>query len=140
MSKTNQELRQRVEAQGKKLAEQAEVIEKLSQSVESLERKSIGVAPSPTRSPVNYLDFVSMDPRTVADLALPDRLVRDIFAEAHGGARPAGEPAKKVVRGTGYSEPNPLSAPPGIDKVDELCKAQDAQDLAERMRKLGGKG
>jgi len=40
----------------------------------------------------------------------------------------------------GYSEPRPLSPPPGIRWVDAQLDAQDAKDRAELARKLGALG
>jgi len=143
MADTNETLRRKVEEQGRKLAEQSELIEKLTQAMEALERRSLGTPAPPSRhQPIDYTANMGLPPSAVLEMVkvVPDGLLQGIVQDhLRRGPVEAGEPAKEVVRGTGYSEPNPLSAPPGIDKVDELCKAQDAQDLAERMRKLGGK-
>jgi hypothetical protein len=39
-------------------------------------------------------------------------------------------------RGTGWVEPRPLEAPPGIEHVDRLVDAQDRIDRAELIAKL----
>jgi predicted XRE-type DNA-binding protein len=42
----------------------------------------------------------------------------------------------QIQRGTGWQEPNPLSAPPGVPIMDRLMDMQDAIDKADLERRL----
>jgi hypothetical protein len=73
-------------------------------------------------------------------LAVPDEVIRDIANDARRGLSQsqsliAPERSKRSEpqrRGTGWSEPKPLTQPPGIALIDAMCEAQDAKDRAKR--------
>ena len=79
-----------------------------------------------------------------ASKAVPDDLVRDLvrdFRNPPPGPSSIASPSKPKVepeKGTGWSEPLPLSNPPGVDLADRLMDQQDQIDRVRRKRMLKG--
>ena len=79
-----------------------------------------------------------------ASRAVPTSLVQDIVSDFRRGvAQPSSiaAPSKPKVepkKGTGWSEPLPLSNPPGVDLADRLTDQQDQIDRIRRERMLKG--
>jgi hypothetical protein len=99
--------------------------------------------------PRDWTAGATMDRETKRELAksFPADLVRDLRSDAlkpnpvtgtsqaqlsqdHGGGR------VQIQRGTGWQEPNPLGAPPGVALADRLMDMQDAIDKADLQRRL----
>ena len=87
-------------------------------------------------------------PRSVVEemaRAVPDHVMKNIAmrdARAPTGPSSAGVvPSSQQVRGTGggrgsgWSEPTPLSNPPGVNWADRLMDHQDAKDRAELIER-----
>jgi hypothetical protein len=139
MPATNEQLRKKLQEQEAHIRNQDKLISSLAKSVEEMQRKALGVTPAPSKQqPVNYLDYVSMSPEALRDLAraVPDRMVSDILRDNRASPVEAAEPSKPVKMGSGWQEPTPLSAPPGIELADRLVDAQDARDKVEMVRRL----
>ena len=74
--------------------------------------------------------------------AVSNKLMRDIVADSY--ARPTGPSsiiptdrnAEPVKHTNGWQDAKPLTPPPGIELVDRLVDAQDAQDKRERARRV----
>jgi hypothetical protein len=87
-------------------------------------------------------------PSVVRDWAvIPEDIVRGIVQDRHAPTGPSSAGASGTVgrvssnpgiAGSGWSEPRPLSNPPGTHLVDALCIADDVRQRAELKRKLGG--
>jgi len=141
MADTNETLRRKVAEQAKQIEEQGKRIEKLSAAMESLERRSIGTPPSPSRhQPIDYTAQFTLPPSAVRDMvaAVPDAMVASIVHDNRSGPVEASAPTK-VQRTSGWTEPAPLSGVPGLEQIDAIGETQDAIDKLELMRKLGGK-
>jgi hypothetical protein len=141
MAATNEELRKKLAEQEAHIRNQDKLISGLSKSVEDLQRRSLGHSPSPapSRAPVDYTEqFSALPPSAVRDMvaAVGDRMVADIVQDQRGRAAPSAEPSKPVTKTSGWQEPRPLSAPPGIALADRLVDQQDALDKAEAVAKL----
>jgi hypothetical protein len=115
-----------------------------------------GKPPAPFKSepyqPRDYTAGASMDRETKRELAkaIPDDLARDLRADLARGNPITQSPAQltpdrdggrvQIQRGSGWAEPNPLSAPPGVQIMDRLMDMQDAIDKRDLARRLGTKG
>jgi hypothetical protein len=71
--------------------------------------------------------------------AVPNRLVRDIVADAYRGISqsasmlpPSREPPKP--KGTGWVDAAPIGQPPGVKIIDQMCEAQSRCDCAAAVR------
>jgi len=90
-------------------------------------------------------------PSMVRDWAvIPEHIVKGIREDRHAptgpnyqGAIPSSQSVSNVHTGgapgggTGWSEPRPLSNPPGINWVDAQLIADEVRQRAELKRKLG---
>jgi hypothetical protein len=74
--------------------------------------------------------------------AVPDDVVRSLVSDfRRGPSQPssiAGAPTVQAKQGSGWSEPLPLSNPPGVDLADKLMDQQDRIDRIRRERMLNG--
>jgi hypothetical protein len=117
----------------------------LERKVAELERANAPTPPPPEWTPPpNPLDRLSMPRSVVREMAqaCPDSFVKDIVGDhrAPSGPSAAGViPSSQQmtnVRGTsgrgGWSEPTPLSNPPGVSWVDALAIADDVRQRAEK--------
>ena len=87
-------------------------------------------------------------PSVVRDWAvIPDHIVKGIREDRHAPTGPSSAGASgQVTRvssdpgipGSGWSEPTPLSNPPGTNWVDAIAIADEVRQRAELKRKLGG--
>ena len=87
-----------------------------------------------------------MSPQFVSDRLVPGseravenvdtKLMREIVRDlGHGPARlPSVHPDAQAPRSE--TQPTPLSSPPGINLIDRMCDAADAQDRAARLETL----
>jgi hypothetical protein len=78
-----------------------------------------------------------------ASRAVPTDVVRDLVSDFRRGvSQPSsivGAPTvQRKQKGTGWSEPLPLSNPPGVDLADRLMDQQDQIDRIRRERMLKG--
>ena len=78
-----------------------------------------------------------------ASRAVPTDLVRDLVSDFRRGvSQPSSIASPPTVQhkkpGTGWSEPLPLSNPPGVDLADRLMDQQDRIDRLRRERMLKG--
>ncbi|MGA8802595.1 MAG: hypothetical protein WB614_22765, partial [Pseudolabrys sp.] len=91
-----------------------------------------------TWQPVDRTASMTMDPATMRRMAAVDTsgLQADLraFQQQRSVTSSPAEPQRP--RGTGWVEPRPLEAPPGIEHVDRLVDAQDRIDRAELIAKL----
>ena len=83
-------------------------------------------------------DFAVLDDATVKGIALRD--ARAPTGPSSQGAIPSSQQVSNVRgagggRGSGWSEPSPLSNPPGVNWADRLMDAQDARDRAELVER-----
>jgi hypothetical protein len=65
-------------------------------------------------------------------------IVRDFRRGPPGPSSIAGSPTVQAKQGSGWSEPLPLSNPPGVDLADKLMDQQDRIDRVKRARELKG--
>lgn len=95
-------------------------------------RMSMATPPSVIR------DWAVLDDATVKGITLRD--ARAPTGPSSQGVTPSSQQMSNV-RGTGgrggWSEPIPLSNPPGVAQADRLMDEQDRRDRAELARKLG---
>ena len=75
--------------------------------------------------------------------AVPTDLVQDLVRDFRRGLSPpssiAGAPTvQRKQKGSGWSEPLPLTNPPGVDLADRLMDQQDQIDRIRRERMLKG--
>jgi hypothetical protein len=116
--------------------------------VAELERA--GKPPAPIKSepsaPYDPTARATMPPSAMRDMiaAVSDRLMADLRNDAlkpnpvtQSVAQLSSDHDGRVeIRGTGWSEPRPLSPPPGVPIMDRLMDMQDAIDRADLERRL----
>ena len=72
--------------------------------------------------------------------AVPDQLVRDIVSDAYKGISQSASMLPPAPRGptrprtNGWVDPAPVTAPSGINYVDQLCEAQSRADRITALR------
>jgi ribosomal protein L29 len=135
--------------------EMAQLQKQLADMQAKLEAMSKPSAPTfkrEPRAPIDYTAGASMDRETRRELAkaFPDSLVRDLRADAfkpnpvtgvsQAQLTPQRNDRVQIQRDSGWVEPNPLSAPPGVPIMDRLMDMQDAIDKADLQRRLAGAG
>jgi hypothetical protein len=99
--------------------------------------------------PRDWTAGATMDRETKRELAksFPADLVRDLRSDALKPnpvtgtsqaqlSQDRGSGRVQIQRGSGWVEPNPLSAPPGVPIMDRLMDMQDAIDRADLERRL----
>jgi hypothetical protein len=119
----------------------------LKARVAELERASKPPAPFTDpdwQPPINPLDRLSMPRSAMREMAraCPDSFVKDIVGDhrvvqgpSASGVVPSSQQLSNVRgagRGTGWSEPVPLSNPPGTQWVDALAIADEVRQRAEK--------
>jgi hypothetical protein len=121
----------------------------LKARVEELERAAKPPAPPDPGdyTPINPLDRLSMPVSTMREMAraVPDAMMREIAMKDHRA--PTGPSGQGIVpgsqqlsnirgtgRGTGWSEPTPLSNPPGTRLIDAIAIADEVRQRAEKKR------
>jgi hypothetical protein len=133
--------------------EMAQLQKQLADLSAKLEAMGKPVTPMPREpyQPRDYTARASMDAETKRELAkaIPDDLARDLRADLARGnpitqsaaqlTPDRGSGGVQIQRGSGWAEPNPLSAPPGVPIMDRLMDMQDAIDKRDLERRLGTK-
>jgi hypothetical protein len=142
MTDKNAEFEERLAASEKRVAELEAKLSEARKPAEPFRREPM--------ERIDYTAGATMDAETRRELAkaFPDSLARDLRDDALNrpnpvtGATPAqltqgGNERVQIQRGTGWAEPNPLSAPPGVPIMDRLMDMQDKIDKADLARRLG---
>jgi hypothetical protein len=120
----------------------------LKARVAELERAAKPPPPDPgDYTPINPLDRLSMPVSTMREMAraVPDAMMREIAMKDHraltgpssAGVIPSSQGLSNVRgtgRGTGWSDPSPLSNPPGTRLLDAIAIADEVRQRAGKKR------
>src|SRR5262245_25797071 len=98
--------------------------------------------PQSNYAPYDYTQGMSMPASALQEMlkAVPDRLVSELRGDASkpnpmtvsgGVTKPTATEPPKVIGKKGWIDERPLEPPPGIELMDRMMDAQDAQDRAE---------
>jgi hypothetical protein len=116
----------------------------LERKVAELERANTPPPPPPDWTPPpNPIDRLSMDRSVMREMAkaCPDSFVKDIVGDhrAPPGPSMSGVPSSQQLsnvrgagRGTGWSEPTPLSNPPGTRLIDAIAIADEVRQRGKK--------
>jgi hypothetical protein len=118
----------------------------LEQKVAELERANAPAPPPPEWTPPpNPIDRLSMPHSTMREMAsaIPDQMMREIAMKDNraptgpsaAGAVPSSQGLSNVRgtgRGFGWSDPAPLSNPPGTRLIDAIAIADEVRQRADK--------
>jgi hypothetical protein len=127
-------------------------LEELKKRIAALEKAAKPPEPKPAEPfvsnyrPRDWTEGMSMpaNARAAMMAAVPEGLMSALRADARlpnpvtspASMIPAANEPSQIKRGRGWVASTPLGPPAGIERVDEICKAQDRIDKTELAMKM----